>query len=383
MEGSVLERELTATRSNGVGFHVARQSDDADIRRLLRENPMAGRISLTIEREPNYFADADVEGETKQTIVARNAGRAVCVGQCTIRQSFVNGTARRVGYLGGLRLDARFAGRFDIVRRGYELFHELQMEKAADFYFTSIAADNQRARRFFEANIRGLPTYEYVGEFVTMVISTAARPPRSLREGEAGCRPSDFSRIPEWISFLNSCNAQFQFSPCWDAAEISELGKLGLRIQDFRIRRKGDEITASGALWDQRSFKQTVVRGYAAPLAWARALLNAAAPIHGQPRLPRAGSALAAVFASHMAMRENHESALIDLINQLRLTANSRGISMLVVGFASNDPRLAAVRRSFRRREYQSRLYVVRWPNIGGCARDLDKRILGPEVALL
>jgi hypothetical protein len=383
MAGSVLERKLTTTRSSGVEFHVASQSDDADIRRLLRENPMAGRISLTLEREPNYFADAEVEGETKQTIVARNAGRAVCVGQCTIRQCFINGTARRVGYLGGLRLDAQFAGRFDIVRRGYEFFRELQMGQAADFYFTSIATDNQPARRLLEANIRGLPTYEYVGELVTLIISTTATPRRSSTTTEVSSALSDSSSIAKWLLFLNSSNAGFQFSPCWNASDISAFEPLGLKFPDFRILTKDAEIMAGATLWDQRSFKQTVVRAYANPVAWTRAIFNATTLIHKQPRLPRAGSTLSAAFVSHVAIRENRESALIALMNQLRLTANSRGISMLVLGFASNDPRLAAVRRGFHCREYHSRLYVVRWPNIGGCSRDLDNRILGPEVALL
>jgi hypothetical protein len=56
---------------------------------------------------------------------------------------------------------------------------------------------------------------------------------------------------------------------------------------------------------------------------------------------------------------------------------------LLTLGFASNDPRLASIRRHFRCREYVSRLYVVSWPGIGGTARELDDRPLAPEVALL
>src|SRR5437016_827244 len=154
MARAVLERELNATNGRCAQFAVATEADDAEIRRLLRENPMPGRISLSLEREPCYFAGARLPGEAKQTIIAREEGRIVCVGNCVIRERFVNGEPRRVGYLGGLRLDAQYAGRFDIVRRGYEFFHQLQAGAPADFYFTSIAADNERARTFLE---RGLP----------------------------------------------------------------------------------------------------------------------------------------------------------------------------------------------------------------------------------
>src|SRR5438309_323772 len=106
MARAVLERQLTATRSSRTQFAVATRADDEDIRRLLRENPMPGRISLSLEREPDYFTDTHLPEETKQAIIAREKGRLVCVGHCAVRQRFVNGQPRRVGYLGGLRLDA-------------------------------------------------------------------------------------------------------------------------------------------------------------------------------------------------------------------------------------------------------------------------------------
>src|SRR5262245_23014681 len=128
MARAVLERKLTATASGRLKFDIAGPADGGEIRRLLRENPMSGRISISLEREPDYFADAYLPGEAKQTVIARENGRAVCVGSCTVRQRFVNGEPARIGYLGGLRLDAPQAGRFDIVRRGYEFFRELQSE---------------------------------------------------------------------------------------------------------------------------------------------------------------------------------------------------------------------------------------------------------------
>src|ERR1043166_3096115 len=61
-------------------YSLATRSDDAGIRRLLRENPMPGQIAFSLEREPDYFADGDLAGEEKQTIVACESKRVVCVG---------------------------------------------------------------------------------------------------------------------------------------------------------------------------------------------------------------------------------------------------------------------------------------------------------------
>ena len=91
MAGQVLERELTSARANGVVYSLATRADDPEIRRLLRDNPMPGRIAISMEREPDFFADADGPGEAKQTIVARQGKRLLCVGSCFIRERFVNG----------------------------------------------------------------------------------------------------------------------------------------------------------------------------------------------------------------------------------------------------------------------------------------------------
>src|ERR1700722_5671643 len=175
MAGTTLDRQLTTAGTARVPFAPPPPADDADIRCLLRENPMPGQITLTLEREPDYFADADLPGTVKQTIIANQGGRIVCIGSCAIRERFVNGHSRRVGYLGGLRLDARTAGRFDILRRGYEFFRELQVDRPADFYFTSIAADNAPARKFLERGLPGMPAYEFIGEFVTVLIPMKSR----------------------------------------------------------------------------------------------------------------------------------------------------------------------------------------------------------------
>ncbi|MGP8200778.1 MAG: hypothetical protein ACLQU4_14885 [Limisphaerales bacterium] len=344
---------------------------------MFRENPMPGEISLSFEHEPNYFADADLPEQTKQTIVAREEGRVVCAGYCSIRQRFVNGTPRRVGYLGGLRLCSGQAGRFDILRRGYEFFRTLQSDSPADFYFTSIASDNHPARRFLERGLPGMPAYEFIGEFVTLLLPARHRPATSNRA--AALTPA----AEELITLFNEYGCRQQFAPCWSNAELTALKPLGLRESDFCFVRQRGQIVACAALWDQRVFKQTVIRGYTLRLALLRPALNLTARITGGTRLPAVGQTLANVFVSHLSVAPDESDALIALTAELRSLAAQRQIELLTFGFAANDPRLATLRRSFRVREYHTRLYVVRWPGTGGTAGDLDARILAPETALL
>ena len=115
----------------------------------------------------------------------------------------------------------------------------------------------------------------------------------------------------------------------------------------------------------------------------ARPAVNFAARIIDKPYLPAVGSVLAHAFVSHLAVGQENSDALIALVAKLRMLAAQRDIEFLTLGFAANDLRLTLLRHKFNCREYRSRIYVVRWPGLGGSARELDGRYLGPEVALL
>ena len=376
MARAVLERQLERSRPSRVSFAVALQSDDAQIRRLLRANPMAGRISISLEREPNYFADTDLFGESKVTIVAREHDKIICTGNCSIRRRCVNGETRTVGYLGGLRLDARQCGRFDTLRRGYEFFRELQADAPADFYFTSIASENVRAKKFLERGLPGMPRYEFLGEFVTLLL------PTHRASAAQGAKLNPFQTDGEFLLNLNTYNQEFQFAPCWTPREIDGLNQIGLGQGDF-YSLTGTNNTLAAAIWDQRCFKQTVIRGYHPSLGRLRPAHNFFAGIFGRPKLPAVGTTLAGGFVSHLMASANCPDMLCQLISGLCRRAADRGLEFLTLGFAAKDPRLEPIRRRFRPRQYYSRIYVVSWPEIGGLKAELKNQIMAPEISLL
>src|SRR5947208_16308408 len=87
-------------------FDLASEADDADLRRVLVETPMAGRIAVSFRREPSYFAAAVVDGHFRQVVAARDAaaGQVVGFGSRSVRSVYVNGRPEAVGYLSSLRL---------------------------------------------------------------------------------------------------------------------------------------------------------------------------------------------------------------------------------------------------------------------------------------
>jgi hypothetical protein len=359
-----------------VTFGLADHADDADIRSLLRRNPMPGQISITLEREPNYFLDENLFGTNKQSILVRKNGRAVCTGSCTIRERFVNGEPRRVGYLGGLRLDSCVSGRFDILRKGYTYFQKLQASNPADYYFTSISSDNKPARDFLEKGLPGMPTYDFLDELVTVLLPAKSKLPVILLE--PCC--ADISSL---MAYINKDGKDYQFAPCWSQTELSQLHSMNLKICDFKVLKRHDNINAIAGLWDQRLFRQTVIRRYSGSWAFARSLVNFASHIFNTPSFPNVGSVLSQAILSPFAVPQSNAELLYKIIIELQALAAERCIEFLTLALAAKDPRLVQLRKKFHFREYYSRIYLVYWPGLGGSSKELDERLLGPDLALL
>jgi hypothetical protein len=377
MAGAVVNRELN--RAARTRFAVATSADDVAIRRLLRESPMRGAVSLTFEREPNYFAGANLAGGADQTIVAVSDSRLVCMGRCTRRKCWVDGQARTVGYLGELRLDAAARGQFGILRDGYEAFHSLQRDDPVELYFTCIGSDNQRARRVLESGLRGLPRYRHLGDLETLLIAV----PRQLRRPRFRIESATPKCAPALLRLLNDHAREHQLSTVWTEEALASLAAQELPLYRFLLALEGDEIVACGALWDQRPFRQTVIRHYNRALSIARPFVNAASRILGMPRLPKPGSVLAHAFLSPLAIDSQAKEMLPDFIEAIFSSASKIGVEFLTIALPVADSRLTSLKRRFSTRTWTSRIYRVDWP--GEASLEIINREVSciPDVALL
>jgi hypothetical protein len=358
MEGTIAPRKLTGPRRSALRFTFATEADDPAIRRLLRENPIVGKIRLTFEREPDYFMAHGIVSED-QTIVAFDEERLLCMGRCSIRECFLNGTPARVGYLSELRLDQKAQGRFDILRRGYKFFRDAYSDNPPELWFTSIAADNERSIRFLERRLPGMPLYTFLSEFVTALLPVPRR--GNFASNSTGIRfiPGSETLVDRIADFLNRNAAHHQLPTYWAADALLSLNRLGLRLENFILMMKGETLLSCAALWDQRSFRQIVIRGYSPQFGLLRPFLNAFSSLTGNPRLPKIGATLAQAFVSPLAISEPQFFA--PLLQELRTLARRSGIDLLTLGFPLGDHCLKILRDHFHTREYHSRLYAVSW----------------------
>jgi hypothetical protein len=365
-------------------FELAGAADDVEIRRLLRENALQGDVRLTFECEPDSFVAGAVQGERHQVIVARDTagGRVYGMGSRTILDAWVNGRATRIGYLSQLRVDRHHRERVRRIRDAYAYVRTLHGDGEAPFYVTTIVEHNLPARRLLEANLPGMPRYRAAGRLVTLALPLR---PRRAR-GVAGVRVERASAgaLDAIADCLERYGVRHQFAPRWTAATLRDPRRChGLEPHDFLVARRRERVVGCLACWDQRSYKQTIVRGYARRLGLVRPAINLVGPWFGVAKLPRPGSQVRNVFLSHVAIDDDDQAVLASLVDAAMNVVGRDGADYLVTGFAEGNPLLDAVRGTYSCRPYTSILYTVCWTDGAGAVEALDGRVPHLEVAIL
>ena len=366
-------------------FEAATKDTEAQLRRLLRENPVGGNIQVSLEREPNAFHAAGISGDEYQMMLAFGGDPRHVIGSGGRFElvTYVNGREQRVGYFGELRAEGGLRTRRKLLLGSYETMRRFHEAGNVPFYMTTIIEDNHAARRLLEAGLGDMPTYRPLEKMVTFTIPAraGARRRRGLRRIVSGHERS----LPSMAERLQEHGSRYQFYPQWNAATLrSAIRCRGLSPADFLLcNDRNAEILGSLALWDQRAFKQTVIRGYSRQLARARPFVNLVAPVLGRPRLPAPGARLESAFLSHVAVAEDDGETLEALIACSCRHAIERGIDYVMISFAQRHPLTEVVRKRFPCHSYVSVLYVVYWEDGAGAAESLDNRIPHPEVAIL
>ena len=375
-----------ARRQDRFTFSLASSEDDPEIRQLLRENPLPGEVSLSFEREPDSTLAASIEGDLHQTLVARDGatGRIAGLAARSVRCVFVNGQPARVGYLGQLRVARGCRHLRTLLDEGFSFCRALHEEGGALTYLASLVHDNDAARRLLvDRKSSVAPRFAPIEHLTTFVIPAGQRLQHFAAGGVRICTGSA-ALIGDIAACLQRNLRRYQFAPCWQAAELeSPLSSRGLSAKDFAVAIDGRHVVGCAALWDQRAFKQVVVRGYSPLLRRVRPLVNVAARVLGQPHLPAIGRQLQFAYVSHIAVDDDREDVITALVAAQIGQARRIGLDDVVTAFPDRHPFQHVVRRQWRHRAYRSAVYAAYWPDGESWVRSLDDRPVQLEAAIL
>ncbi|NND48477.1 MAG: hypothetical protein HKN55_12555 [Woeseiaceae bacterium] len=368
------------SKTSELKFLLADAENEPELRALLRDNPLHGSIEVALEREPNAFHAAAISGDEYELIMGfgDNGRTLLGAGARFELDAWINGAVRRLGYLGEFRIHGGLKQRRHLLLHSYRALRRFHDAGNTPFYLTTIIADNTTTRRLLERKLGDMPVYEPLETVTTFTIPArlAAR-----RSGKGVERGGDYAGLS---GLLAQHGSKHQFYPAWTAATLNSKNRCrNLALEDFFVCRKGDQLAGCLALWDQRSFKQTVVCGYAKRLGRVRPFFNLVAPLLGRPRLPAPGARLESAFLSHAAIAPDDEEALVALIAAASREALRRGIDYVMIAFADRNPLAKIVRKRFPCHSYVSMIYVVYWEDGAAAAAELDGRLPHPEMAIL
>jgi len=370
-----MDRIVPSCQLNRAEFVRATDADDEEIRALLRTVPMEGKLQIGFEREPSYFACPAPAGIEEHTLVARRNGHLLSVGSWSVRDVWLEGEPACIGYLHGLRMAPGTGGAMRVLREGYARLAEDVRNTSTAGWFTSVDADNTRARRVFESRASGLPRYRRMAEYLTRVMPVPRRG-GILRE-------ESVKTEEELTEFFQREGSRHDLALTWNEARWLELKRSGFTLNDVSVVRRKGRIVAAAGVWDQSSWKQVVVHGYPTWMQRLRPLLRMGTKCLGWPGLPSAGCRVPLASVFPFAVARSKEHALAELWCGVESIAHARGIDWLALGLDASDPLWQKVRMQRSGFSYRTILYSVGGRGFPDHEWESGDRIFRPECATL
>ena len=143
--------------------------------------------------------------------------------------------------------------------------------------------------------------------------------------------------LEEIVSFLNRFGKERQFFPVYTEEDFSCEYTRDFSPADFYVAIQNGRIIGVLGKWDQNSFKQNIITGYAGYLKTFRHPINLALTAVGFKALPRPGEQLRMFFVSFVCIKDDDPQVLEKLLEALYQDNKTKGYHYCVIGFHERD----------------------------------------------
>ena len=359
-------------------LELASAADDLELRELLRRSPIPGQISVTFEREPSFFDSCRIRGDFFQVAVGRDrtTGKIIGLGTRSVASGFVNGQPLPLGYLADLRLEPQYRGG-TLMARAYRFLRQLHEDRRTRLYTTLVFSENHAALATIASGRAGLPQYHDIGMIHSPGINI--RPVKLPIDASCEIVRGSPELLTEIVECLNRNNSRRQFAPVHTVAMFRQQWRQ-FRIEDFHVAVRGSKVVGVVGCWDQSSFKQTRIAGYAPQLRWTVPLANTFRPLTGGPRYPRLGEEVAYFYLSFIAIDDDNLPVFRALLRSAYNAAVGQRYLYAIVALHERDPLLPAL-QDYSLTPFSGRLFCVAFEDGEDLFRKLDSRVPYLEAA--
>jgi predicted N-acetyltransferase YhbS len=324
-----------------IEIRQASEADNEGLLALTRMTPMAGVISLRIDREPDFFGLLRLRGKGNIFVAARGREVIGCVS-VALRNAYISGVSETIAYIGDMKVHPSFSGS-PVALRLIKALHADMRLAGIDVGFCVAADGNHRVMPLFEGRL-GMPRWIPLGRFLVNGLVPSPFQGSPKRYSIDAATTAD---IPAVATLLDRFHRSRQFAPQLREDEIAQTlsPPLQERFPRTFVARSGQCVVATLTLCDTGPVKRNVLLNAPASLKGALALLRGAtAPFPGF-HVPRMGQALRLLSARYAACEDGHLAALEALIALARAEAFRSRFTLLMLGLHERNPLRSLVRR--------------------------------------
>lgn len=334
---------------------------DAQIRILCRL-PVSGKISLSLEREPNYITGAAVQCNRPEIYVCQRKSDNLILGVFNVgyRNVYYKGREVRVRYLCDLRIHPDEQGG-SLLFRMIRFVEELKLSRDGLPAQTIVFGDNERMLNMIKRSGRStsrqkLPTYHYAGKYMTTLLgfnnSTTLKSDLQIRRAE----DEDLSNIQK---FLEIEGKKINYCPVYRLKDLEGEFYTGINLHDYFIALRDNRIVGICGIWDQSGFKQTRIVEYSSAYKVIRPFYNLVAMIRGGSTLPSAGSVLRYLNLHTILISGRDPVIFAHLVKVILQEYRRAGFDYVLCGLDANDPLMETCRSFKHKREVVGRYFLV------------------------
>ena len=314
---------------------------------------MPAAVSLSIEREPDFFALSRARG-CPRTLVAEAEGRIVGCVSVARRPARVAGRASEVAYIADLKVAPAARGRGLGARLVAEAMGEEARTRPPVPLLAAVAAGNRPIEHLRERLGAAAGVYDSVDMKCLQLFAAPGSQSAGVAIGRAG--PKDEAEL---AALLDGFYRERRFAPVFEGGGLARIlaRSPGLGLSDHWVARRAGRIVAAVALWDQAAFKRVRILRLTPTLRAALAGLAIAARFLRLPAPPQPGGLLRLAFLRHPAHAPGEQAALAALLRSATRQAQAAGHHFAVLTAAHADP-VTRCARGIPRLVYRYRLLV-------------------------
>lgn len=316
----------------------ANATDEEQLNLLYSEKSRDGSLQINLERSPDFFEALRVEGYDSVVNYVKDTqtGHIAGAGIRTIRECYINGEIKKIGYLSGLRVAEKYR-KSRVMAMIFQKLKHMYLQGECTGYLFSVFNNNTKALHALTSGKAGLPMVKTVGNYNSFIF----KPKLIASKNFSGptIRQATIDDIGNLISFLNEEGRKRQYCPHYTSSDFSSTGSLkNMNMDDVILALDNNEIIGCLALWDQTPFRRWKVGGYSRMLKICRPILNGIFKILDLPQYPKANTLFNYRILSLVCIKNNNTDIFSSLFNQLMRNIGKSDDVLISASFFDTDP---------------------------------------------